>query len=417
MSDISDERSLVRGDFIMATTNGVASTLFVPDPAIRYLGTIEVSRDVFHALPDHPEQRQTALHAIDLLRSEVLNHSLDIHRNVDIHLVSDNLDELAAQITANPAQLIVEARQRGEAFKVNGHTRDQMWDRGLAPAPEMLRVTIWGVQRNSSGATRLYKAFDALAAVKGKKDEMQSTLKAAGIDPTSDAVRKATNLAPALLWATAVICGSIEYRNYPLELLTDGPTMTPFDQEIHKLLPKLGTVKYYRQAIMALDQIDINPEMMPVLPAVFIGGYVSILHRNPVEGLEFLRRLKDSESGETNGTLMDAFAAIKKVRSYVMDPARYRQTKPLNRQVHILNSVLNAFIGWHTTENHAYTVDAFPFRPNAISSFNPVLRSQAQTFDRATARQRAELTVRRQAERISARQRRHQQLEQPQPGA
>ena len=69
-------------------------TPFIGDPAIRYLGTVIIPRVLFHDLPAHPNQRQTALHAVSLLKSGVLNYPLDIHRNVDAHILSEDLDEL-----------------------------------------------------------------------------------------------------------------------------------------------------------------------------------------------------------------------------------------------------------------------------------------------------------------------------------
>ena len=78
----------------------VTATPFVADPDIRFLGTLEVPRALFAALPDHPDQRQTSLHAVNLLRSGVLNHSIDIHREVDMHILADDLDEVAAAFAA-----------------------------------------------------------------------------------------------------------------------------------------------------------------------------------------------------------------------------------------------------------------------------------------------------------------------------
>jgi hypothetical protein len=378
-------------------------TPFIGDPAIRYLGTVIIPRVLFHDLPAHPNQRQTALHAVSLLKSGVLNYPLDIHRNVDAHILSEDLDELERAFAVDPLAVIEQARAQGDVFKENGHTRDELWHRAWTPVPETVRLTMWGITRHSNGVSRLYKSFDALQAVKGHKDEMQSTLNAAGIDPVSELIAKATTLGAALEWATAVACGSVDYKRYPVELLAAEEPLSPFEQEVRSILTKLGTVRYFKPAIVALDKLGVTPEMTPVLPPPFIGGYLCILQRNPEEGREFLERLKESDSGETTGVLMDAFAAIKNVRNYVTDPRR-RIVKPQTRMIQILNCVLNCFEGWLNTDGHAYTVDKFPFRPNAIATFNPALRRSAQAFDREAAKKQANLKAQAQAERIKRRE-------------
>src|SRR4051794_26174340 len=111
---------------------------FTPDPTSLFLGCVpEVPLELFDALSAHPAQRQTTLHAIDLLRLGVLNHHLDVHREVGVVLMG-NLAEIAAAFAADPLNAVCRF-----GWVLNGHTRRYIW-RGLRPAPRTVRLMVYG---------------------------------------------------------------------------------------------------------------------------------------------------------------------------------------------------------------------------------------------------------------------------------
>jgi hypothetical protein len=387
------------------TTTPTTPIAFAADPDVRFLGTIEdFPRADFHAIPAHDEQRQTELHAAGPIRAGVLAHALDIHRHVDAYIFTDDPEATLAQFAADPIALFKQALAEGDARKANGHSRDGMWDRGTyIPTPETVRLTMWAVRRGSLGATRLYKAFDSLAAVKGHKDEMQSTLAAARVEPASEFLKRASNLAPALHWATAVLCGSVDYKGWPIDLIASDEPPSALDLALRDLLPKLGAVKYFKPAIELLDRLDITGEMIPVLPPSFVAGYLLILLRTPVEGMEFLQRLKEADSGEINGQLMDAFAAVKGIKNHVNDPQRMRRHKPASRMTMILTCLLNSFEGWAGDRN--WRTEGFPLKPNSIATFHPALRAEATAYDRGKAKEKADKRAQEAIEKAATKQR------------
>ena len=377
---------------------------FAADPDILFLGTIEdFPRSDFHQIPSHDEQRQTVLHAAGLIRAGVLAHALDIHRHVHGYILTDDPEATLAQFTADPIALYRQALAAQIIKKANGHSRDAMWTKGIyIPTPATVRLTLWAVRCGSLGATRLYKAFDSLASVKGHRDEMQSTLAAARFEPASDYLKRASNLAPALQWATAVLCGSTDYKGWPIDLIARDEPPTALDLTLRDLLPKLGAVKYFKSAIELLDRLDITGEMVPVLPPSFVAGYLVILLRNPVEGMEFLQRLKEADSGEINGQLIDAFAAIKGIKNHVNDPRRIRRIKPGARMTMILTCLLNSFEGW--LGDHDWRTEGFALKPNPIATFHPVLRAEATAYDRGQAKQKADKRAHEAVEKAATKQ-------------
>src|SRR5262249_38784777 len=121
---------------------GMTTSPWVADPNIVYVGTIEdLPRSTFAALPDHPGQRQTELHAVTLIGSGVLDHPLDQHREVSAILVGDPLsqitiEEMISSYRADPSAALLRWGR-----KENGHTRNWIWSLGNGnAAPETLRA-------------------------------------------------------------------------------------------------------------------------------------------------------------------------------------------------------------------------------------------------------------------------------------
>jgi hypothetical protein len=194
---------------------------YCADPNTRFVALIEdLPYADFARLPDHPAQRQTALHGANLLASGVLSPVLDQHREVGILLICRDgisLDQMGELYRTDPAGTIA-----GYGVVLNGHTRRYLWNNEPAlPPPPTLRASIYAAADRDS-AVQAYNAIDSLQAVKGRKHVMQSTLNIAGLVPSSKYMIAATSLASALDIAVWVLYGgSDEARKLPLPLAAD----------------------------------------------------------------------------------------------------------------------------------------------------------------------------------------------------
>jgi hypothetical protein len=351
---------------------------FAPDPRSRYLGVLEVNRSIFHDLPQHPAQRQTPLHAVTLLSAGVLNHPLDQHSEVAAILVGNaatglTVEALALKYAANPHATLTEC-----GIKANGHTRDFIWEAGRAPTPETLRVAVYAAV-DERAAIAVYNAFDSLVSVKSRKDVMQSTLHVAGITPVSPFVQKASSLASALDVAAGVLFGNLDHRAFVLPVEYD--PLNKADGELHTLLPYLTAVARFKDAIVALDNLNVSTQTIPLRQAAFVGAYLSILHRDPERGSEFLELIQQGEGGFTDG-LMDAPYAIKNLFPKVIHP-KLKQTTPAYRKQQIVNCVLNVFEGW--CANPDFVTADFPTRGAIVRKFNAEMAEVAEKLEKAAA--------------------------------
>ena len=373
---------------------------WVADPNIVYVGTIDdLPRTTFSALPDHPGQRQTELHAVTLLGSGVLDKPLDQHREVSIILIGNPATGASVEAMTETFRTDQAAALKRWAHKMNGHTRSFIWSLGNGTsAPDTLRAAIYAAA-DKEAATQSYAAVDSLTAVKARKDIMQSTLRIAGITPASLWLQKASTLAPALDLSLAVLCGG---RNHPpstqRRVLLGARSSAPdrAEMKMHQLLPQLIVVQHFRQAIEAFDGLTPTPALMPLSQSAFVAGYLSILHRDPEDGKAFLEALQ-TQTGEYAGGLMDAAYAVKKVGEDVLDPRRALKTTPAQRTEQILACVLNAYEGWRS--DHSFKADSFPIRPTVIRNFNPLLRRPADALAAAEQARRIKEKQQKAAER------------------
>jgi len=101
---------------------------------------------------------------------------------------------------------------------------------------------------------------------------------------------------------------------------------------------------------------------------------------------------------------MNAFAIVQQIKNHVHDPKRRKpNATPLQRQTQIVNSVLNAFLGW--LDDRDYVSIGFPTKPNAITSFSPALRAEVSVYDRDQAKAKAQTANQRRLEKAAARRR------------
>ena len=362
---------------------------FTPDPRSCFVALLDgVEYEMFGALPDHPAQRQTTLHAANLLASGVLFPTLDVHREVAALLIGDPDNGVTIEMMMVAFKENVREALTRYGVKLNGHTRHFLWEYpGGPPRPANVRLSVYAAADRDS-AVQQYNAVDSLQAVKGRKHTMQSTLNVAGIEPRSAYLKAASNLAGALDAAVWILHGGApEYRGLKL-LPPPGSVADPLRPELHVLLPHLRAVEVFKPALVGLDEIDLLAGPAPLSPPAFVAGYLSILYRDPARGREFITRLQEEDSGEYSGGLMDAFYAVKKVGDYLFEPNRKARTKPQLRADQSLATVLNCYEDWLSDPAHTYIADDFRkvIATGIIRTFNPALKRVAMAATRQAAK-------------------------------
>jgi hypothetical protein len=368
---------------------------FVANPHILHLETIkDLPLGTFTALPDHPAQRQTVLHAARLISSGVLDEPLDQHREVAAILIGrpeqgDTIESLSSLWHASHDDAF---SRRGH--KLNGHTRTHVWSLEGIPAPATVRTTVYAAT-DMAAATKAYNALDSLIAVKARRDMNQTTVRVAKITPNWWWLRQASGLSKVLQLA-ATVCGSTVMSEFR-EVLLAKENPDPIYQQVHRSLPLLASVHYFKPALEALDALAPTKSEMP-LGSAFIAGYLSVLHRDGERGREFLEKLQTEKGAYMDG-LMDAFYAIKMVENQLLSKNEKQKIKITGdqRDLMVLANVLNAYEGWKTARD--FKADKFPTDQRVIATFNPVLREELNAVHQTAVRARNKAAERKAAER------------------
>lgn len=374
----------------------MSAPVFIPNPNLRYVGTIDdYPRAAFMPLPAHPAQRATELHAINLAGSGVLDVPLDQHREVGIVMIGDAATSVDDMIAAYANHRDAALAKYGHVL--NGHTRRYLWGlaNGLA-APDLLRATVYAAT-DKEAAIMAYKAVDSIVSVKGRKDTMQSTLRVAGLVPESDWMKRAGQLAPALDLAIAVLCGGRHHKLAHMRavLRHEIGERAHIDPKMYTLLPHLAQVDYFRDPLLEFDGLDLSARDLP-LGAPFVAGYLSIMLRDPEQGLQFIEKLR-GEPGAYAGGLMDAFYCIRKIDDVVNDAKAKLSTTAAERTDKLLATVLNAYEGWRS-EADSFKADKYPTEAGIIGRFNPVLAKAVQALTKAAEREAVKRKEKRLAE-------------------
>jgi hypothetical protein len=347
--------------------------VFNPDLTVTdYIATIELPYAVFRKFRVHPTQRDTALHAIRLHGTRHLDRPLEQHCEVSGILIGDparnvTIASMREQFTADR-----DAALDAWAHKADGHCRVYLADRGLWAAPSILRTTLYAA-RDAKAAAQIYQAIDSIDAAKRPADQLQSTLRVAGIAPQSEFVQKCSGLQRALDLATGVFCGSLHYTAKSLSKADD--QLIPEEmREFHALLPYLRAVETFKPAIEIIDDLKLSGKTIP-LEAPFVGAYLSVLQRDPEEGLRFLEAVK-SGSGTLQNEQMDPIFIVHSLPPYFAN-RKARDLKPAVRTAQKLSGVLNAYEAWLKGVNFPTGKPNY-LRESVIARFNPVLRDRLE---------------------------------------
>ena len=182
---------------------------------------ISMSVDQWINLPDHPIQRNTEEHARKALRR---------------HLA-----------TPHPSQSVVSAvRLNGTTYKVDGHTRAYLWEKGDLDRPPTLSVQMWECDSEKE-LNSLYRTFDNRFASETTKDEAYSALKRHGIEFHSFMMRE---------------------RRYLTALRIGYRWVRGKSEQTHLVPPQVNEIEdatgFFKDELLVLDSLTPLPDRFPV---------------------------------------------------------------------------------------------------------------------------------------------------------
>lgn len=349
--------------------------IFQSDPRARVAGVIEAPTAVFQQLPDHPAQRVTELHAGTLLVRGILDHNLDVHRDVDAFVQLDRHNLTMADAAKMSLETLLPL-----AYKGNGHTRALLWREGRTPTPETVRVCVHLVADEDT-SVRVYNSFDSSDSSKRAKDQVQSAMRLADIR-VRGFLRTGSGLKSALGYCMDVLWGGTAPKiavARGVAQVAAGLTPKTLEERLDELVPILPTMRRFKPAIELLDQVEPTPKSVPLAPA-YLAGYLSILHRDAERGLDFMRELVGS-AGEQVNDEMDAVFAIRFLDKHIADMRV--EPEPAKQARMRLACVLNAYTTWST--GIMLASGAYPLNEKIIATFNPALKLPARARRKAEA--------------------------------
>lgn len=217
----------------------------------------EMTVEEWAALTDHPRQRDTARHA----RAGHLRRA-----------------KSATGAVANQLAHVVAACLEGTYYKVDGHTRSYLWERGELPRPAALHVTVYPVSSRAE-LEALYEVFDASTAARTRHDQVYGAFRECGFQPRSKRLRHG-------------------FLNDALNIALRGGTRS----QQSRALPELNlyrAVAVFKSELEWLDSIE--PEPRPFYSGVVAAALIGLALHPPERVLEFFRKLQAGEGNRKEG--------------------------------------------------------------------------------------------------------------------
>ena len=225
----------------------------------RYHGRVEMTARQWAAVPANPRQRDTEAHA---KKAKHLRTYDPVHRFVNMARLPD-----------------------GRMFKLDGHTRSYLWQRGEVAGPATLFVEVY-LCDDEAAAKRLYSKFDSQAAVETGADKIVGAAREQGLTFTSPMLR-------------AGRYGSAVKRLYMYTTKSWGDWSSA--QFVY------DAVGFYRDELKRLDAI--NPQ-----PAAFTSGVtmaaLATFKRRGAEATKFWTNYA-ANIGSKDGLRMDGVEALR----------------------------------------------------------------------------------------------------------
>lgn len=209
------------------------------------------------ALLNHPHQRNTVRHA------------------GAVHL------RQAKEATGAMASLlahVVAACWEGTYYKVDGHTRGYLWERGELPRPDRLHVTIYRVASRAE-LDALYEAFDTSTAIKTGYDQVLAGFRDCNLQLQSKRLRQG-------------------FLNDALNIALRGATRELQDPNSPEL-DVYRAVAVFKRELELLDGID--PQPSPFYSGVVAAALIGLALYETKRVLGFFDKLNRKEGNRRNG--------------------------------------------------------------------------------------------------------------------
>jgi hypothetical protein len=266
---------------------------------IKPVYVVEMSLAEWTALPTHPRQRS------------VERHAKARHWRVAA---------TASGAVAAVLRQVVAAELNGRLWKVDGHTRTQLWQEGRLPAPETVNVTVYRV-RDEAELLTLYGAFDAASAAEQPADKIWGAYRQHDLAVTSNRLRRG-------LIGTAL---GIALQGRKYRPPNKGGTLDVYD-----------AVGYFRDELLIIDGLAVDSK---VYPSGVLAAALLALSLYP-EQIEFWRMVSRREGTKQQG-LMDPVEAV---LEEVNELRTSRKGLQVGKQVELAGRTMRGYLAWLNRE-------------------------------------------------------------------
>lgn len=234
-------------------------------------------------LPDHPRHRNTSYHA-----------------GVATHL---KLARKAKGAVAHHLSHVVAAYWAGTYYKVDGHTRAYLWERGELSYPEWLHATVYQVTSREE-LNDLYEVFDTSTANKTTYDHVLAGFRDCDLRLQSRRLRKGF-LNDAL---------NIALRGVTRELQKpDTPAV-----DIYR------AIRVFKEELLLLDGID--PQPSPFYSGVVAAALIGLVLFEQASVLSFFDKLNRKQGNRIEGRSDPVDAVLIAIEKMAMEKTAARTT-------------------------------------------------------------------------------------------
>lgn len=267
--------------------------------------TAEMTVDAWIALPPHPHQRNTARHA----RATHLKQAKN-----------------ATGVVARQLAHVVAARLGEALYKIDGHTRGHLWERGQLPRPQMLRVTLYPVASREE-LDALYEVFDAPPAAKTRYDQVYGGFRECGFQPRSKRLRHGF-LNDALNIALRGGIRGQQSRAQP-------------DVNLYR------AVAVFKRELELLDGLD--PQPRPFYSGVVAAALIGLALYPDDRVLDFFRKVQNGEGNRKEGRSDPVDAVLLVIQQMTLE----RKAAKTALQAELCARTLRGLLTWLAgPENH-----------------------------------------------------------------
>lgn len=283
--------------------------------------TAEMTVEAWSALPNHPHQRNTARHA----RATHLKQAKQAVGAVARHLAH-----------------VVAACLDGTYYKVDGHTRSDLWAQGQLPRPAVLHVTIYPVSSRAE-LDALYEVFDASTAAKTRYDQVYGGFRACGFQPQSKRLKHG-------------------FLNDALNIALRGGIRG----QQRRALPEVNLYRAVAVFQRELELLDgIHPEPRPFYSGVVAAALIGLTLYPPERVLEFFNKLQNGEGNRQDGRSDPVDAVLNVIQQMTLEKRAARTTLQADLCARTLRGLLTWLAGpesqrnqyWLKTSIHAINLE------------------------------------------------------------